>query len=319
MRAIRAWLLRLGATLHKGTRDTDLSEVLESHVQMHIENNLRRGMNAQEARREALMKLGGVTQTAESYRERRGVPLVETLLQDLRFATRMLRKNPGFATVAIVTLALGIGASTSIFSVVEAVLLRPLPYRNPEQIVRVWEQAPDGHRMNLADPNFDDFLTQNNTFGTMAVYGFGLSSISGGSEPVRVNIAVVSSDFFKALGVEPFRGRAFAPEEQRLHGAPAMIVSYSYWQRYLGGATDLSKFRLAMEGGVYPVIGVMPAGFDFPPGVAAWIPRELDVENAGRTAHNWRGLGRLRDGVTVAQARANLSAIAHRIRDEYGG
>jgi predicted permease len=133
-----------------------------------------------------------------------------------------------------------------------------------------------------------------------------------------VNIAVVSSDFFKALGVEPFRGRPFAPEEQRLHGAPAMIVSYGYWQRYLGGAADLSKFHLAMEGGVYPVIGAMPAGFDFPPGVAAWIPRELEPETPGRTAHNWRGLGRLRDGITVPQARANLSAIAHRIRDEYG-
>jgi putative ABC transport system permease protein len=318
MRAIRAWLLRLGATLHKGTRDTDLSEELESHVQMHIEDNLRRGMNAEEARREALIKLGGVTQTQESYRERRSVPLIETFLQDLRFSGRMLHKNPGFATVAIVTLALGIGASTSISSVVDAVLLRPLPYRNPEQIVRVWEQAPDGRRMNLADPNFDDFRTQNNTFGTMAIYGYGLSSISGGSEPVRVNIAIVSSDFFKALGVEPFRGRAFEPEEQRLHGAPAMIVSYGYWQRYLGGAADLSKFHLAMEGGVYPVVGVMPAGFDFPPGVAAWIPRELDPETPSRTAHNWRGLGRLRDGVTVAQARANLSAIARRIRDEYG-
>jgi predicted permease len=304
--------------LRGGSSDREIADELESHLQMHIEDNLRRGMSAQDARREALMKLGGVAQTQESYRERQSVPLIETILQDLRFAARMLHKNPGFATVAMVTLALGIGASTSIFSVIDAVLVRPLPYRNPEQIVRVWEQAPDGHRMNLANANFDDFLTQNNTFGTMAVYGYGLSSISGGSEPVRVNIAVVSSDFFKALGVEPFRGRPFAPEEQRLHGAPAMIVSYGYWQRYLGGAADLSKFHLAMEGGVYPVIGAMPAGFDFPPGVAAWIPRELEPETPGRTAHNWRGLGRLRDGITVPQARANLSAIAHRIRDEYG-
>src|SRR5712692_8972946 len=130
--------------------------------------------------------------------------------------------------------------------------------------------------MNLADPNFDDFRTQNNTFASLAVYGYRLSSVSGGSEPVRVNIAAVSSGFFKALGVQPFRGRAFVPEEQRLHGAPAAIVSYSYWQRYLGGVTDLSSFHLRMEGAVYPVAGVMPEGFDFPPGVAAWIPRELD-------------------------------------------
>jgi predicted permease len=172
--------------------------------------------------------------------------------------------------------------------------------------------------MDLSDPNFDDFLAQNNTFSSFAAYGFGQTSVSGGSEPVRVNIAVVSRDFFKALGVEPFRGRAFAPDEQRLHGAPAMIVSYSYWQRYLGRATDLSKFHLAMEGGVYPVVGVMAAGFDFPPGVAAWIPRELDSETPSRTAHNWRGLGRVRDGVTMAQARANLSTIARRIKEQYG-
>jgi putative ABC transport system permease protein len=243
---------------------------------------------------------------------------MDSLWQDFKYALRTLAKKPGFTLIALLTLALGIGASTAIFSVVDAVLLRALPYPSPEKIVRVWEQAPDGHPMNFSDPNFDDFLAQNNTFSSLAAYGFGLSSISGGSEPVRVDIAVVSRDFFKALGVEPFRGRAFAPDEQRLHGAPAMIVSYSYWQRYLGGATDLSKFHLAMEGGVYPVVGVMPAGFDFPPGVAAWIPRELDSETPSRTAHNWRGLGRVRDGVTVAQARANLGTIARRIKEQYG-
>ncbi len=243
---------------------------------------------------------------------------METLLRDLRYGLRMLTKSPGFAAIAVLTLALGIGASTAIFSVVHAVLLRALPYPNPQNIVRVWEQAADGHRMNLADPNFDDFLTQNNTFANLAAYAYGLSSISGGREPVRVNIASVSSGFFKALGVEPFRGRAFAPVEQHVHGAPAVIVSYGYWQRYLGGATDLSKFQLAMEGGVYPVVGVMPAGFDFPAGVAAWIPRELDPELPSRTAHNWQALGRLRDGVTVAQAHANLSSIARRIKIQYG-
>jgi putative ABC transport system permease protein len=240
------------------------------------------------------------------------------LWQDLRFGARQLAKNPGFTVVAVLTLALGIGASTSIFSVVDAVLLRPLPYRNPEQIVRVWEQAPDGHTMNLADPNFDDFQSQSNTFASLAVYGFGLTSISGGGEPVRVNIAVVSSRFFKTLGVEPFQGRAFAPDELRLHGAPAVIVSYGYWQRYLGAAADLSPFHLSIENRVYQVVGVMPRQFDFPTGVAAWIPRELDSETPSRTAHNWRGLGRVQEGVTVAQARADLSAIAHRIKGQYG-
>jgi len=211
---------------------------------------------------------------------------MKTLLRELRYSWRTLTNTPGFAAIAILTLALGIGASTAIFSVVDAVLLRALPYANPGKIVRVWEQAPDGHRMNFADPNFDDFRAQNDTFAALAEYGYGLASVSGGSEPVRVNIAAVSRDFFKALGSEPSRGRAFAPDEQRLHGAPAAIVSHSYWQRYLGGATDLSKFHLRMEGAVYSVVGVMPQGFDFPPGVAAWPPRESDEQLPSRTAHN---------------------------------
>ena len=243
---------------------------------------------------------------------------MESLRQDVKYAIRTLIKSPGFTVVAVLMLTLGIGASTAIFSVLDAVLLRALPYPNPEKIVRVWEQAPNGHRMDMADPNFDDFVAQNHAFASLAAYGFGLTSVSGGSEPVRVSIAVVSRDFFRVLGVEPFHGRAFASEEQRLHGAPAMIVSYPYWQRYLGAGMDLSKFHLTMEGRVYQVVGVMPAGFHFPSGVVAWIPRELDEELTSRTAHNWRGLGRIRDGFTVAEARADLSAIAHRIKNQYG-
>jgi predicted permease len=243
---------------------------------------------------------------------------MQALWQDLRFGLRMMEKSPGFAAIAVLTLALGIGASTSIFSVADAVLFRPLPYPNPQQIVRVWEQAPNGRRMNLANSNFEDFRTQNSTFESLADYEVSLSSVAGGSEPVRVNIAVVSSGFFPTLGVEAFRGRAFSADELRPHGTPAVIVSSRYWQQYLGGTTELSKFHLAIDGREYPVVGVMPAGFDFPDGVAAWIPSELSPESPTRTGHNWRGLGRVRDGVTVAQARANLSAIARRISDEYG-
>jgi putative ABC transport system permease protein len=243
---------------------------------------------------------------------------MDSLRQDIKYAIRTLIKSPGFTIVTVLMLALGIGASTAIFSVLDAVLLRALPFPSPEKIVRVWEQAPNGHRMDMADPNFDDFVAQNHTFANLAAYGFGLTSVSGGSEPVRINIAIVSRDFFKVLGVDPFCGRAFATEEQRLHGGPALIVSYAYWQRYLGAEMDLSKSHLSMEGRVYQVVGVMPAGFDFPSGVVAWIPRELDEELTSRTAHNWRGLGRVRDGFTVAQARADLSAIAHRIKDQYG-
>ena len=157
----------------------------------------------------------------------------------------------------------------------------------------------------------------NNTFAMLTAYAQLQAPVSGGSEPVRVDVAEVTSGFFETLGVAPLLGRMFAAEEQRLLGAPAAIVSYGYWQRYLAGATDLSGFHLTLEGALYPVIGVMPPAFDFPPGTAAWIPREFDPDS-NRAAHNWRGLGRIRDGMTVAQARANLSAIARRIKEQYG-
>ena len=243
---------------------------------------------------------------------------MEPVLRELRYGLRILTKSPGFSAVAVLTLALGIGASTAIFSVVDAVLLRALPFPQPEKIVRVWEQAPNGRRMNFADPNFDDFRDQNNTFANLAEYSNWLTSVAGASEPARVNIAEVSSGFFPALGVEPVRGRGFVPEEQRLHGTPAALVSYGFWQRYLGGAPDLSAFHLRVEENVYSVVGVMPATFDFPAGVAIWVPREIYPELPARTAHNWRGLGRLRDGVTIAQARANLSTIARHIKEQYG-
>src|SRR5579872_1358902 len=243
---------------------------------------------------------------------------MNTFLQDLRFGIRTLAKNPGFAIVAILTLALGIGASTSIFSVVDAVLLRPLPYPNPQRIVTVWEQEANGHRTRLADPNFLDFRSQNDTLAGLATFSSGPDSVSGGSEPVRMNIGLVSQDFFKVMGVEPFRGREFAADELHPHGASAMIVSYGYWRQHLGGRPDFSQVRLSMDGSSYSVIGVMPQGFDFPPGVSAWVPRETYGWSTSRSSHNGEGIARLRDGVSIEQARANLDTIARRIHAEYG-
>ena len=237
---------------------------------------------------------------------------------DLRYALRQLRQSPGFAFTAIFTLALGIGISAAIFSVADAVLLRPLSYPHPNQLMRVWEQTPTGHRLNLAESNFQDFLSQNQTFASLAAYSYGASSISGGSEPARVIVSSVTSGFFPTLGAQPFRGRVFTQDEQRAHGTPAIIVSYSYWQRYLGSDANLSKFQLDLDGGSYPVVGVMPPGFNFPLGGDVWIPRDLHPPDPTRTAHNWRVIGRVRDGVTVAQARSDLETIAHRIRNQYG-
>lgn len=243
---------------------------------------------------------------------------MHNFMQDLRFGIRTLAKNPGFAVVAILTLALGIGASTAIFSVVDAVLLRPLPYPNPQQIVVVREKLANGHEPHLADPNFLDFRSQNHTLSALAMFASVPESVSGGSEPVRMNIGFVSQDFFKAIGVEPFRGRAFAPNELVEHGAPAILVSYAYWKQFLGGSEDLSQARLSMDGTVYPVIGVMPRGFDFPAGVSAWVAWERYGWGTSRTSHDGLGLGRIRDGVSLQQAQADLSVIARRIHAEFG-
>ncbi|MGH9734479.1 MAG: ABC transporter permease [Candidatus Acidiferrales bacterium] len=242
---------------------------------------------------------------------------MNSLWADIRYALRALAKNPAFTAVAVITLALGIGASTSIFSVVDAVLLRPLPYPHPQRIVTVWEQEASGHRTHLADPNFLDFRSQNHTLTGLAMFSSGPESVSGGKEPVRVDVALVSADFFKALGVEPFRGRTFARNELVAKGAPAIIVSYGFWRQVLGGATDLSNIRLSMEGTPYPVVGVMPEDFDFPSGVSAWVAWERLGWSTSRTSHDGLGIGRLRDGVTVEQARADLDTIARRIHAQY--
>src|SRR5690348_1715410 len=237
---------------------------------------------------------------------------------DFRFGVRTLAKNPGFAIVAVLTLALGIGSSTAIFSVVDAVLLRPLPYPNPQQIATVKELEAHGHRAHLADPNFLDFRSQNHTLAALATFGSDSASISGGSEPVRVDVGYITQDFFKVMVVEPFRGREFAPDELVEHGAPAMLVSYGFWRDFLGSTDDLSAVHLTLDKQSYSVIGVMPQGFNFPEGVSAWIAYERFGWSKSRDSHNGEGIGRIRPGVTLAQAQADLSTIAKRIHAQFG-
>src|SRR5215831_6559340 len=189
-------LQRLFSFFRRAQLDRDLDAEIASHVQLATEENLQRGLSPDEARRQALVRFGGPQQAREQHREARSLPFLETLLQDLRFAFRVLRKSAGFSAIAVLTLALGIGASTAIFSVVDAVLLRPLPYPNPQQVVTVWELSNNAHRMHLADPNFLDLREQNHSLVGLADFSSGPESVSGGSEPVRMNIAAVSQDFF---------------------------------------------------------------------------------------------------------------------------
>ena len=236
-------------------------------------------------------------------------------VQDLRYALRLLRKKPGFSAVTMLTLALGIGATTAIFSVVYGVLLRPLPYAEPSRIVALFEINTQGSWSRLADPNFHDFRDQSRSFQAIAKYSAYISSVSGASEPTRSMVAHVSPDFLKVFRVQPIIGRDLTASDDRQGAGPVALVSYGYWKQYLGSSHDPSQLHLKIDNAVFSVIGVLPQGFQFPQDTALWVPADLDGENPSRTGHNYSAVARLRDGVTIEQANAEISTIARRIHD----
>ncbi|HEY0765137.1 MAG TPA: ABC transporter permease [Pyrinomonadaceae bacterium] len=243
---------------------------------------------------------------------------METLIKDIRFGVRSLLRRPGFTALAIITLALGIGASTAIFSVVDGVLLRSLPYPNADQIVQLREINSRGSLIRFADPNFVDVRARSRSFAGIAQYTGDLTTVLGGSEPVRAQTFAVSADFFNVLGVKPIVGRTFAADESKAGGAPVAVVSYGFWQRLLGGKTDLSGTSLRAMDQSLTVVGVMPAGFAFPQDAEIWIPRELFPTETSRTAHNWSVVARLQPNTSTEQARADVSAIGKQLKQEYG-
>ncbi|HVD92116.1 MAG TPA: ABC transporter permease [Vicinamibacterales bacterium] len=239
--------------------------------------------------------------------------------QDLKYAWRGLLQQPGFSALAMLTLALGLGTTTAIFSVVYGVLLQPLPYAQPDRLMTVWEVNHSGNHARLAEPNFDDFRDQNHSFTALARYWSAIVPVTGMAEPERVNVAVVSRDFFKVLETAPAIGRGFTPDETRPGAQPTALVSHDFWRKHLssmGGDTmspDLAAVHLRVEGRDYAVVGILPAGFEFPAKADVWVPAELTPRTTSRTAHNFSAIGRLRDGVSAAEASDDLNAIAHRI------
>ena len=302
----------------KQKREQELDDEIGSHLRMAEQDLIERGETPDEAHYAARREMGNESLIKEVTRSVWGIDWIGTLAQDLRYGVRVLWRNPGFSLTAIFTLALGISATTAIFSVVYGVLLRPLPYDRPDQLVQVWEKSSKGHDMNLADLNFQDLRAQNRSLQGMAEFSSGEASVSGGSEPKRLVVASVSSDFFPIMRISPIRGRGFAPEDQRPGAGAVALVSYSYWRQYLNSTDDLSSVRLRAENRSASVIGVLPPGFRYPDDADVWMPRELAAVLPSRTAHNWEAIARLRDGVTLEQAKEDLSAIASGIKKQYG-
>jgi len=241
------------------------------------------------------------------------------MFQDLRFGSRMLLKQRRFTAVAIITLALGIGATTAIFSVVDAVLLRPLPFPEADRLVYLREVNASGNTTGVAEPNFDDIEARSQSFAALGYVGGGNLVVTGGSEAVRTRVSYASRRIFEVLGAQPFAGRAFLPEETKYKGPAATLVSYGFWQRLLGGRADFSAVRLNVDGVSCAVVGVMPPGFNFPSETEVWVTSSIEPPNTSRAGHKLPPvIGRLRPGVSIEQARAEVSAIAKELRRTHG-
>jgi predicted permease len=320
MRRLRALLLRLRETVSPGS--DDFAAEIDGHLQLHIEDNLRAGMAPEEARREALLRLGGLTQTRERYRDRHGIPALDAMRQDLVSAVRVLRKNPGFAASAILTLALGIGANSAIFSLINATLLRPLPFRNPDRLVMIF--ATDDRRGGRFDeatyPDFIDWRSQNHTFESMAAYanprGRESLALSVGDQTLLIQGKRVTPNLFDVLGVHPVLGRAFRPEEQEPGANGVVILSDGFWKRYFGGASDVLGRVVRIRDEPHTVVGVMPASFHVDQSDAEQFYAPLAIDSS--RGHNFvHVVGRLREGATLRQAAADMAAIAGRLERLY--
>ncbi len=295
--------------------DRELDEELRSHVELETEHNIGRGMSPDDARTAALREFGGLTRTREYARDSRGVRPLEELGRDLRIGARSLRRSPAFTVVAVLTLALGIGISTAVFSLVDGVLLRPLPYPQADRLVRLYERDNSHDRMAVAGANANDIVATSRKLSAVAYYNRWPTTVLGGDRAQRVPVASVSPGFFSVLQVGALRGRLPAAEEATPEGNAVAVVSNRFWQNSLGGA-DIANLTLRLDGAVVPVIGVMPANFDFPAGADVWVPT-LD-ENPYRTAHNWSMIGRLAPGATIAQVQAELDPFFQRLKASLG-
>jgi putative ABC transport system permease protein len=244
---------------------------------------------------------------------------MNSTIKDLRFAIRNLRKRPGFAAIVILVLGLGIGSTTAIFSIVDALLLRPLPYPNADRLVLMREVGPKGNQMAVAEPNFRDVRTISRSFEHIGVSAGSFPLVvTSGNTTSRSRVSFASSDFFAAMGVQPIAGRFFLPEEEQFGGPIATIISYGYWQRALGGRPDFNSVKLNVDGVTCNIVGVMPPTFDYPAQTEVWITRNTEPALPSRTAHNNPVIGLLRPGVTLDQAKADVSLIAKQLKQTYG-
>ena len=324
MPALRAFIHRLRGLFGHRPADAEITAELDCHLQLHIDDNLRAGMPPEEARRQALLHLGGMEQTRQALRERSTLPWAETLASDLRFAFRQLRKSPGFTTVVILTLALGIGVNTALFSIVNTVLLHPIALPHPAELVAVDASKPNFEHGSISYPNFRDWQRDNRSFAGLAIFRHSGFVLTGSGESKRLHGDYVSSDIFSVLGIRPILGRLFAPGEDEIGRAPLLVISQGLWERKFGSDPHILGHAITLDGRAFTIIGVIPASFDLRIGpfraedvyvpIGQWQTPALKLRAAGLGIH---GVARLKPGVTLTQARDDMNAVSDHLAAVY--
>jgi putative ABC transport system permease protein len=296
-------------------REQDLDEEIQAHLAMAIRARIERGEDPRAAELAARREFGNRTLIQETTRDMWGRRLPGELLQDARYALRGMRRSPSFTVVAVLTLALGIGANTAIFSVIDAILLRPLAFPHPDRLVALW----NGPGLPLSGPSFLDWQRENQAFTSMALYIIPQSyNLTGGGQPSYVAGVATEADFFSTLGVTPLLGRTWAKGEDKAGADREVVLSYGLWQSQFAANRHIIGRQVELNDRAYTVVGVMPRGFNFPLSVELWVPMDMSPnELGGRGDHGYLAIGRMKPGVTLHQAQADLSLIVERVDKLY--
>src|ERR1044071_6151725 len=313
------------ALVRKDRLEREMDTEMRFHLDMEIEQNIKRGLSAKEARNQALRRFGGVEQVKEECRDARGGRLIESVVQDVRYCARVMRRNPGFTLVALITLALGIGANTAIFSVIYGVLMRPLPYTDGSRLVVLHQRAPLARveDMGFSVKEINDYREQNQSLEGIAEHHSMSFILLGRGEAQRVQTAVVSASFFDLLGVKPLLGRNFTESDDQKGADAVLILSYKYWQQGHGGDPDIVGKVFTMNDKPHTVIGVLPPIPQYPVESDVYMPtvacpfRGSERALANRNFRMMNVFGRLKAGVSVEQAKADLSVIANHLQKAY--
>jgi putative ABC transport system permease protein len=317
MNWLRKLQLRSRAILQKEELDARMNHEIRSHIELQTQENIGAGMSPEEARYAALRQFGWVESIKETCREQRGIGWIENLSRDIRYGTRMLFKNVAFTVVAVLTLALGIGANTAIFSFVNAILLRPLPFKDPQRLVMVFTSYPpvDGHRNWISAPTFNEWRKQSTPFDGLAARGFGGFVLTGKGLPENIPGARFSVNIFRLLGIQPVLGRDFLPEEEPYGKDHVVLLGYELWKRRFGGDKTIVGRGITLNDELYTVIGVLPPRTFFPErDTQLWTPLAFGPEQLhDYGSHNYLVYASLKPGVTLGQANREMNLIASRM------